>query len=252
VTLFRGIGGALGTAVFGSIFTHRLTGALHAAQLPPALRAIVAGGGRLTGAQVSNLPAAAKGAYERAYVHALTPVFEVAAIIAFAGFLLSWLLPEKPLRATAATSTGLEDGLAAPKAPDSLAEIERALAVATTVEERRRFRRAVAERAGIDVSPGGVWALVRMEELGVAGAKERARSLGVPEDRIEAVVDELRSNGLIGEVAPTDHGVAVARELVEARRSVLCDFLDDPEAQDRPEVASLLSALSRELAGARP
>ena len=71
VTLMRGIGGSLGTAVFGSIFTNRLTGRLSGGELPPALRSIVSQGGRLTGDQVSKLPAAARLAYEQSYADQL-------------------------------------------------------------------------------------------------------------------------------------------------------------------------------------
>jgi hypothetical protein len=252
VTLMRGIGGSLGTAVFGSIFTHRLTARLTGGGLPPELRAIVTEGGRLTGAQVSRLPAPARLAYEQAYVHALTPVFLVAAAVATLGFLLSWLLPEKPLRATAATSTGLEDGLAAPRDPDSLAEIERALSVATTLEQRREFRRAVASRAGLDVSPGAVWALVHIEQRGMAGASSAARARGVSEQRIDEVLDELRGDGLLNNDGPTPRGLAYADQLVSARRDVLREVLDDPQAELDPEVDRLLGVLARELVGEQP
>jgi EmrB/QacA subfamily drug resistance transporter len=252
VTLMRGIGGSLGTAVFGSIFTNRLTDRLTGGNLPPALQQIVAGGGRLTGAQVERLPAPARLAYEQAYVHALTPVFLVAAGVAALGFAISWLLPEKPLRATAATSTGLEDSLAAPKAPDSLAEIEKALSMATTLEQRRRFRAGVAQRAGVDVSPGGVWALVQMNRRGLDGAQAEARRLGVTEERIRQVDSELRADGLVDADGITARGTAYADQLVSARREVLSETLDDPEAERRPEVERLLQALSRELVGERP
>src|SRR5262249_8190364 len=152
----------------------------------------------------------------------------VAACVAALGFLLSWLLPEKPLRATAAASTGLEDGLAAPRDADSLAEIERALTQATTLEERRRFRRAVAERAGLDISPGAVWALARISRVGVEGAKDAARALGIPEARIEEVVGELRRDGLLDGDGATPRGLAYTDQLVSARREVLRELLDDP------------------------
>jgi EmrB/QacA subfamily drug resistance transporter len=252
VTLMRGIGGSLGTAVFGSIFTHRLTARLAGGALPPDLRAIIAEGGRLTGAQVLRLPADARLAYEQAYVHSLTPVFLVASGVAALGFLLSWLLPERPLRATAAASTGLEDGLAAPRDADSVAEIERALSQATTLEERRRFRQAVAERAGLDLSPGAVWALARIARVGVEEAKDHARAVGVSEERIAEVVDELRRDELLGDDGPTPRGIAYADQLVSARREVLRELLDDPQAELDPEVNRLLGSLAQELVGERP
>ncbi len=121
VTLARGIGGSIGAAVFGTIFSSRLRTELHDV-ISGALGAQVAGGARLTGAQVASLPAAARLAYENAYVHALRPVFLVAAGVGALGFVLSLRLRERPLRATASTSQGLEDALAAPKSPSSLAE----------------------------------------------------------------------------------------------------------------------------------
>jgi EmrB/QacA subfamily drug resistance transporter len=252
VTLMRGVGGSLGTAVFGSIFTNRLTARLSGGGLPPQFQHLVAGGGRLTGAQVERLPAPARLAYAQAYVHALTPVFRVAAGIALVGFLMSWLLPEKPLRATAATSTRLDDSLAAPKAADSLAELERSLAMATTLQQRRRFRGAVADRAGVDVSPGGVWALMQMNRYGLDGARETARGLGVTDERIRQVDAELRADGLVDDGGPTARGTAYADQLVSARRELLSELLDDPDAERRPEVERLMRALARETVGERP
>jgi EmrB/QacA subfamily drug resistance transporter len=252
VTLMRGVGGSVGTAVFGSLFTHELTAQLTGGSLPAQLRQILAGGGRLTGAQVSQLPAVARTAYQQAYVDALSPVFRVASVVALLGFVVSWLLPERPLRATAATSTGLEDSLAAPESPSSLAVVERALARATTVEDRHRFHRAVAARAGLDVSEGATWALVRIAQYGPDGARDAARRQGVPEERIAAVSGELHERGLLDDDGLTPTGVAFADQLVSARRDELCERLADPAAERAPEVQDLLERLSRELVGERP
>ena len=115
VTLLRGVGGSLGTAAFGAIFTNKLVDGLGSASLPAQLKQVLGGGGRLTGDQVERLPELARVAYQQAYVDALSPVFLAAAGVAALGFLLSWRLPEQPLRETAKTSRGLEDGLAAPR-----------------------------------------------------------------------------------------------------------------------------------------
>ena len=256
VTLMRGIGGSVGTAVFGSIFTNRLSNELSGASLPAALRSIVAGGGRLTGTQVERLPAAARLAYQNAYVHALTPVFLVASIVALVGFAVSWLLEERPLRATAAAGAGLEDALAAPKGADSLAELERAIALATDREQRQAFHRGVAERAGADLSSGATWALVRIDEHGFAGARAMAEAQGTPPERIAAVVAELRDRGLVrggdGALEQTPAGRAMTDRVVTARREELEALLADERAGARPEVIDLLRRLSRELAGQRP
>jgi MFS family permease len=183
VTMFRGLGGSLGAAVFGTIFSTRLQSELtHVLNGP--LGRQVAAGGRLTEAQVAHLPSLARASYQQAFVHALSPVFVAAAGVALVGFALSWVLQERPLRETAATSTGLDDSFAAPRSPDSLAEIERSLAQVITPEQRQQFRERLAERAGLELSPGATWALVRIDTHGLAGARALAEHDGVPPERI--------------------------------------------------------------------
>jgi EmrB/QacA subfamily drug resistance transporter len=256
VTLMRGIGGSIGTAVFGSIFTNRLADLIAGSRLPPSLQQVVSGGGRLSSAQLDALPPAARAAYQQAYVDALTPVFLVAAGVALIGFAVSWLLEEHPLRPAAATSHGLEDSLAAPRSADSLAEVERALTVCTTREERERFQRQVAERAGAAISPGATWALVRIDEHGFQAARAQAERQGVPPERIAAVVAELRERGLVagaeGTPEETAAGRALTDQVVAARRNLLAELVADADGSRQPEVDALLRRLSRELVGERP
>jgi EmrB/QacA subfamily drug resistance transporter len=255
VTLFRGMGGSIGAAVFGTIFSSRLASELHGV-LTGQLGHQVSGGGRLTGEQVARLPPAARHAYEHAYVHALRPVFVVAAGVALLGFLLSWLLPERSLREAIVSSRGLDDSLGAPRSSDSLAEIERALVRTVSPDTRARFRERLAERAGVDLSPGATWALVRISEHGLGRARNLAERDGVPEERITAVVDELRARGLIatdgGASTLTMDGQALADRAVSARRELLDEALGDESAVRNPAVAALLHRLARELAGDPP
>ena len=256
VTLARGIGGSFGAAVFGTIFTTRLRSQLSGVLHGP-LATQVAGGGRLTGAQVESLPHRAQVAYESAYVNALHPVFITAAAIAAVGFVLSLRLRERPLRSTAATSTGLDDSLAAPKSPSSLQEIDRALSIAAGEQRRREFGARMVARAGVDISPGAAWALARFSSYGVHGTLEMARSVGIPEERIAPVQRELRERGLVeGEgrdARLTPAGTAMADQLLSARREELCSLLAGQEDAERtPEVQELISRLCVELAGQRP
>ncbi len=257
VTMLRGIGGSLGTAVFGTIFSTQLSSQLRGA-LHGALGVQASHGARLTGAQVARLPPSARSIYQHAYVHSLRPVFVMASAVAALGFLLSLLLQERALRSAPATATGLDDGLAAPRSPDSLAEIERSLTRVTTPEERTRFRESVAERAGLALSPGATWALVRIHEHGFAGAREGAEQDGVPAERIAEVSQELTARGLLsagGEAtAPqlTPAGREHTDRLLDARRELLVEALADERAQSRPEVAELLRRLARELCGEPP
>jgi len=202
------------------------------------------------------LPASTQSAYEQAYVNALSPVFVAAAGVALLGFALSWLLQERPLRETAATSTGLDDSLAAPRSPDSLAEIERALNRATSPEQRRRFSERLAALAGVELSPGATWALVRIDEHGFARARALAENDRVRPERIAAVVAELRERGLVaGEdlgAALTPAGQSPAQRAVAARRELLTEALADDSADRDPVVDDPLRRLARELTGDRP
>jgi EmrB/QacA subfamily drug resistance transporter len=262
VTLARGIGGSVGTAIFGTIFSTQLRSHLRASLaqvrsgLSGPLAHQIAEGGRLTGAQVLRLPAPVRHAYQHAYVHALSPVFVMAAGVAGVGFLLALMLPERQLRTAPAASTGLEDSLAAPRSSDSLAEIERALTKVTTPEERSSFRRRIAQRAGVDISPGAIWALVRIDEHGPVRARALAAADGVDAVRISQVLTELRDRRLIagedGEPQLTQAGREQTQRIVTARRQLLAEALGDRDAERRPELTSLLHRLARELCGEPP
>jgi EmrB/QacA subfamily drug resistance transporter len=97
-TLFRSIGGSVGTAILGSIFSNRLSSEL-AASLPSSATARLAGGvTHANPAALAKLPPAVHAAYIQAFTNALGTVFAVAAGVAAVAFLLSWALPERPLR----------------------------------------------------------------------------------------------------------------------------------------------------------
>jgi EmrB/QacA subfamily drug resistance transporter len=255
VTLARGIGGSIGAAVFGTIFSSRLRTELHDV-ISGALGVQVAGGARLTGAQVGSLAPAARLAYENAYVHALRPVFLVAAGVGALGFLLSLRLRERPLRATASTSQGLDDALAVPKSPSSLAELDRALSMLVSREDRRAFNERVGVRASVDLSSGAIWALARFDSYGIDGTREMAQEQAIENKRVVAVEQELRERGLVtegeGEALLTPAGLAMADQVLSARRDELCTMLADQTTQRVPEVHQLLEQLCIELSGQRP
>ena len=114
----------------------------------------------------------------------------------------------------------------------------------------------MAERAGIELSPGATWALVRIDEHGLARARALAEGDGVPPERIAAVVDELRRRGLVagedGGPALTSAGRSLAERALAARRELLTEALADASADRAPGVDDLLRRLARELTGERP
>ena len=113
----------------------------------------------------------------------------------------------------------------------------------------------IVTRAGLALSPGATWALVRMQEHGVAAARAMAEQDGVPAARINEVVAELVDGGLLTdgrERQLTPLGREHAERLVGARREELAAALADDSAHRRPEVVALLRALARELCGEPP
>ena len=134
-TLFRLIGGSLGTAAFGAIFAARLESAL-ARAFPggPPLRS----GAGLNTELIAGLPEQSRALYVEAFTTSLSTVFLVATGIGLVGWLLTWLVPELPLRETIAHTAGdvgmemgetfpmpgdhetVPDGPSAPTAPGNL------------------------------------------------------------------------------------------------------------------------------------
>jgi EmrB/QacA subfamily drug resistance transporter len=103
-TMFRLIGGSLGTAVLGAIF---------AAGLASRLARTGADAQGLSVQAILGLPPAERAVYASAFTESLAFVFLVAAIIGSLAFVLAWFIPEKPLRATIraeAADAGLEAG----------------------------------------------------------------------------------------------------------------------------------------------
>ncbi|MEY9967816.1 EmrB/QacA subfamily drug resistance transporter [Streptacidiphilus sp. MAP12-16] len=101
VTLFRTVGGSLGIALLGSIYTQRLEGSL-TASLGTSGRALASGGAHLPPSVVKQLPAGVRHAFQVAVTDGLHGVLLGGAILAFVAFLFTWLIREVPLRSGAA------------------------------------------------------------------------------------------------------------------------------------------------------
>jgi hypothetical protein len=101
-TLFRLIGGSVGTAALGAIFASRLERVLEATL--PAGAAGVAGtaGANISPKMIAALSPEVRSIYAAGFTSALDSIFLVAAGVGLIGFALTWLLPEKPLRDTVA------------------------------------------------------------------------------------------------------------------------------------------------------
>jgi MFS family permease len=248
-TLFRLIGGSLGTAILGAIFAGQLAANLARAGLP----------GGISAQAIARLPMAARTGYAGAFTSALHTVFLVAAIICAIAFVFAWLMPERPLRQTvaAAAADPAEEAAGAFARPDDAVTAEQQLIRAfRTLADRdvqREHIRAIVDRSGESLSPLAAWLLVRMERDPALDVHALAREHDIPLDRTDAAILELRTNLLIddgtgasGPLVLTATGCEVLGRLVEARRDHLRDLLAEWNPRDE-DAAAFLRGAAREI-----
>jgi EmrB/QacA subfamily drug resistance transporter len=243
-TLFRSIGASLGTAVLGAIFSNRLTDGL-ASRLPSGAPSA----GRLDPAALKRLPPPAHEAYISAFTDAIQSVFGVATVVVLVAFVLSWLIPERPLRRTVQTATGVGEALGGPIDTSSMREITRALSRLVGRDRTLAFMSETARRAGVELSPSASWVLLR---CGAADGPPLAELRELPRVRPEsfdAACAELAGQGLIGGDGTLTAGGQTTREqLVAARTDGLRELVADWEPEGNPELDALVCRLAEELA----
>lgn len=257
-TLFRLVGGSLGTAVLGAIFAARLASIL-ARLLPGSARAT--GAGALNPETMSQLSPALRAIYVRAFTESLAMVFVVATAIAVLGFLLTWLMPERPLRATVAAASGSEgvgevgEAFAMPTDRASEAYVLRGLAALADRDVQGEHARRICERAGVDLSPLAAWLLVRIDEHPGVPVAALGRTRASPVELTKAL-DDLRSRGLVDERSNdggnpgwelTRAGCETLGKLVTARREHLSELFAEWDPAKRAELAAVMRKIAEEL-----
>jgi hypothetical protein len=104
-TLFRLVGGSVGTAVLGVIFSSRLQGSLAGAGSSASITSLSA----LTPQKIAALDPVTHAALIDGFTRATDTIFLVAAAIGALGFVFVWMMPELPLRASVAAHAGEVD-----------------------------------------------------------------------------------------------------------------------------------------------
>ena len=255
-TLFRLIGGSLGTAILGAIFASRLQANL-AKLLPTAAGAAH----NITVQAVLQLPPAARSTYAQAFTASLGSMFFVAAVVCAVGFVLSWVLPERPLRATVAASAGdigNEAGETFARPADEAGVASRLFAVLSSMADRdvqRAHIEQIIHRAGETLSPLAAWLLVQVEEQPNVSPHELAYGRGIPVRSAQEALEELRRRGLVtipradsnrhSELTPT--GCRVLDRLVSARRAHLEELAEEWDPSHQDDAAQYLRDAVRDL-----
>jgi len=248
-TLFRSIGGAVGAALFGGIFSFTLHHKLSAAA--PQL------------AEITNDPSVIAGlsdtlraTYHTLFVESLRPVFMTASVLAFVSFLLTLAIKEVPLR-TSLTPEPANDPLQMPRDATSLAELHRIVERNTSRENRWRVYQESAKSIGLAVEPDEYWLLARIAERG--GREVRAeleKRLAIDDAYIARLMSGLLAAGFATEagdsVELTHEGRAAYDRLLRRREDDLRHMLSEWDRNEHPEVRALLREMASSFARTPP
>ncbi|MFV0130114.1 DHA2 family efflux MFS transporter permease subunit [Streptomyces sp. HMX112] len=254
-TFFRSIGASFGVAVFGTVFTNRLTGkladALAGRELPPGT-----GADRLAAdpRAIAALPAPLRPAVLHAYATSITDVFLYAAPVVVLAFLVAWLLKEDKLRGSVTAPDPSQTLASNPVERSSYEECARALSVLGSREGRKAVYERITARAGLDLLPAASWLLLRVKRHGTVEPALLADTTPVPLRVITEAARQIEERGLARreglQLMLTDRGVDVAARLAHAREESLAELLGDWWSADRPtDLVRLVEELTAELSG---
>jgi DNA-binding MarR family transcriptional regulator len=195
-------------------------------------------------------------AYAAAITDALHPVFLTAAAAAGVAFLLTWLLPEIPLRTTTqAPDPG--DGFHGARDDDALRELERSLSLLGGREQRWQLYQRLAIRAGIQLAPPELWLLARLGERSPLTEIELRERLRPDGQLVDDALEQLRQRTLVeirgdGTIALTEPGHQDYERLVTAKCDRLRELLDGWNPEQHAELQRLVDALARDLVSEIP
>ena len=254
-TFFRSIGASFGVAVFGTIFTNRLTDKLGAAlaghPLPPG-----AGAQRLAAdpRAIDRLPSALRAQVLHAYSTSITDVFLYAAPVVLIAFVFAWFLREDRLRGSVTAPEHSETLASNPVERSSYDECARALSVLATRQGRRETYEKITRQAGYDLLPAASWMLLRVRRHGTVEPAVLADATPVPLRVISEAVRQLEERGLVRregiQLVLTDTGSEVVVRLGEARERLMAEWLGDWWGPERPtDLVRLVEELTAETSG---
>jgi len=255
-TLFRSIGGSLGTALLGAVFSNRLADALASGLPAGAGRGAEANLAGLDPSALGRLPAGIREPYLAAFTDAVDLVFLVAAGIMAIAFVLTLFIPERPLRQTVRTA-GLQQAFAAPEDTDSVREVARELSVLVGREGAIEFLERASARADLDVGAAGGWLLARAASDGTVDVPRLAADYDVDLDRLRTACRDLHARELLtggpdDTTGLTPAGARAVDALADARCAALEDLVADWSPAEHPELARYVERLSDDLVLAPP
>ncbi|MGW1249671.1 DHA2 family efflux MFS transporter permease subunit [Streptomyces sp. NPDC002535] len=259
-TFFRSIGASFGVAVFGTIFTTRLTHSLDdvfaaaaasGQDVPPGIGPEQLAADPRT---VTALPADLRPEVLHAYATSIADVFLYAAPVVLAAFLVALFLKEDKLRGSVAAPDTGRTPAAGPAERSSYEEGARALSVLNSREGRREIYEKITTRAGLDLLPAASWLLLRIRRHGTVEPVRLAEHVPVPLRVITEASRQVEERRLVSregvQLILTEEGVLAATRLDAAREESLAELLGAWWGPERPtDLVRLVEELTAELGG---
>ncbi|MFD8058822.1 DHA2 family efflux MFS transporter permease subunit [Streptomyces cyaneofuscatus] len=254
-TFFRSIGASFGVAIFGTVFTNRLTGQLESAlagrSVPPGADAE-----RLAAdpRAIQMLPTELRPTILEAYSTSITDVFLYAAPVVLIAFVLAWFLREDKLRGSVTAPDTSQTLASNPVERSSYDECARALSVLATREGRREIYEKITARAGYDLLPAASWLLLRIKRHGTVEPARLAEVTPVPLRVITEAARQVEGRGLARreglQMILTESGAEAVVRLSQAREDSLAELLGDWWGPERPtDLVKLVAELTAEVSG---
>jgi EmrB/QacA subfamily drug resistance transporter len=244
-SLFRSIGGAVGTAALGAVFVAVVAHALPTDTAIPNLQA------------VAQMPPAQRVAFAAVFTHAMAVVFRVAGVVALLGFAASWLLPQRELRETVAATSGdvgeeIGQAMAMPRSPAADVELVRGLAAVMDRDLRRQHVGLVVAKAGVPLAPASAWLLLRLNDAPHAQLADLQALSPFDPQELKQAADDLTGQGLVrcepsGCWELTRSGCASLTRIAQARQKHLEALFAQWSPQQQSELADLLKKLAPQL-----
>jgi DNA-binding MarR family transcriptional regulator len=203
------------------------------------------------------LPPAVQAEVIHAYALSLSTVFLVAVPIAALAFVLSWLLPEVPMRTTT-QATDVGQTFAMPTARSSQQEIERALNVLSSSDSLEQLYRQLAAHTGVELEARPIWLLFRLQEQAPISEARLAQRFQVPAEELTPSIATLQEKGLVTLTAAADGQGEGQLQLTSAGQETLTNFttalhdnlsalLDGWSPEQEAELATLLHKVTGDL-----
>lgn len=247
-TLFRLIGGSIGVAAFGAIFSAGLLSGL-AETWPAGIELPVS----TDPAAVANLPDNLRALYLEAFAAALYPVFLIAAIVALCAFALTWLMQEVPLRTVTGRADSLGNSFAMPRDAKSLEELQTIVSQVGNSRHRWEMLEEIASRIEHDFAPDEIWLLLQIgrddESLQIDALAAKGNT--TPK-MIEAIALRLAKRSLAdisvsGVIDATSKGRKMYVRIVTDFRALLAKAVERWSPEEHEEVRRMLTEFARQL-----